>query len=233
MNSFHRILAKFFPVRGVSGNGDRKTRVYPSLQKASITLSTSQFSPAAAFFKKSNGGFIFLMTLCFILIISILLITSLQQILLYQKGLTQQEEQHQQFYQLEHLARQLSDYPNLAIEKNCLLSEKSANQSIEELLDHKACSLVIQKKSYRYLLEDLGDFPCLVLHEKRKKRASHHWRVSIVSFSDDESTASALQIRSIKASKTMTCTEEEHRVNEGISSWRYFTITLKKVTNQD
>ena len=170
------------------------------------------------------GGFIFFMTLCIVLVISLLLITCMQHVLLYHKALNKQELRHQNFYQLENLALQLASAAHL--NKQCMKQRDSANQVIEELTNNEGCLLVVEQHRYRYMIEDLGDFPCLVAHLKQNKRATHHLRISIVLLADEENTASLLQIRFIKPSEALGCFGKEHLVTPGLSSWRYFP-TLK------
>lgn len=170
---------------------------------------------------KRCEGFIFFMTLCTILVISVLLITLMQQVLLYHKALNKQEQLHQNFYQLEGLASQLaSDFS----EKNhCVEHRDSVNQIIKELLHNKGCLLAVGQARYRYIIEDLGDFSCLVLYQNQNKRATRHLRISILLLADKQNPASVLQLRFIKPSVAKVCLEKEHPVTPGISSWRYLT----------
>ncbi|MCL9682721.1 type II secretion system protein [Legionella maioricensis] len=169
--------------------------------------------------KKQCSGFIFLMTLCVILVISLLLITGLHHVLLYHKALNQQELQHQHFYQLEHLAVQLAHIATGASAKSCVEYGDAANEVIQRLIENQGCSLTDGQARYRYLIEDLGDFPCLVF--PGQNRASRHFRITLLLLKDDENSASVLQLRMIKPSGMIRCSGEERAVTEGISSWRY------------
>ena len=169
--------------------------------------------------KKQCSGFIFLMTLCVILVISLLLITCLHHILLYHKALNQRELQHQRFYHLEDLAVELAHASVATNTDKCIEHGDAANEVIQRLIDNQGCSFIDGQARYRYLIEDLGDFPCLVL--SLQKHASRHIRVTLLLLTDDENTASVLQLRFIKPSANIHCTGEVHIVTEGISSWRY------------
>lgn len=169
--------------------------------------------------KKQCGGFIFLMTLCIILVISLLLITCLHHVLLYYKGLNQRELQHQSFYQLEGLAVQLAHASKLTSTENCVEYGDAANEVIQRLIDNQGCSLTEGRSKYRYVIEDLGDFPCLVL--PAQKRASRHIRITLLLLNDNGNADSVLQLRIIKPSAVLHCSGEEHAVTAGISSWRY------------
>ena len=173
--------------------------------------------------KKRCDGFIFFMTLCTILVISVLLITCMQHVLLYHKAINMQEKTHQSFFQLEYLATRLVTSSRVLNDKNCIHYGDSANQVLHQLmLNNKGCLWSIGKTKYRYIIEDLGDFPCLKLKNQRKL-ASHHVRISIVLLTDDGNTASALQVRIIKSAGPADCIGKEHQVKSGISSWRYFS----------
>ncbi|BCA96299.1 hypothetical protein TUM19329_26600 [Legionella antarctica] len=168
---------------------------------------------------KQYSGFIFLMTLCVILVISSLLITCLHHVLLYHKALNQQEQQHQNFYQLEALALQLARASKVAIADNCIEHGDAANEVIQRLINNQGCSLIDGQSQYRYIIEDLGDFPCLVLHDH--KHATRHNRVSLLLLGENGNTVSVLQLRMIKPSAVMGCSGGEHEVTTGIGSWRY------------
>lgn len=170
--------------------------------------------------KQREEGFIFLLTLCIIMVVSLLLITGLHHVLLYHKALNQQEIQHQNFYQLEHLARQLVGSSHTVTNRDCVINTDAPNQIIQHLSHNQGCLLISGQIKYRYMIEDLGDFPCLVVYQRQLKYASHHIRISIVRTGDANNT-SALQLRWIRPSAILDCPYAEHLVKSGISSWRY------------
>lgn len=165
-------------------------------------------------------GFILLMTLCIIFMMSLLLITCMQNALVYSKAVNQQEMLHQRFYQLEYQAIQIAQSPLL--HNKCLIQASDPNQVIGQLMHAEGCILKVGAEHYRYLVEDLGDFPCLQVQKKQGKYASHHTRISIAVSSDALNTPEAvLQIRYINAALPQICPEDERVVMSGISSWRY------------
>ncbi|CEG57562.1 hypothetical protein [Legionella fallonii] len=177
--------------------------------------------------KNRNKGFILLMTLCAVLVISALLITCLHHILIYRKALNKQESQHQNFYQLEDIAKRLAQIPSVTTNRSCVATQDVANETVQWLIKGRGCLLTVSQTQYRYIIEDLGDFPCLILHNKQQKRATHHIRVSVLLLANEEHQSSLLQLRFIKPALTENCMGEEHVVNEGISSWRYLaTLNL-------
>lgn len=172
--------------------------------------------------KNHCSGFIFLMTLCVILVISLLVLASMQQVLLYYKAINRQEVLHQNFYQLEHLAMQLVRSSSLHTSKDCYLQEDNANTVIKKLIN-KGCSIILSQKKYLYGIEDLGEFPCLVLEQGGQKYISHHFRVTVLQ-DEQDIASSVIQLRFIKlSSSSLSCSEEEIWVKEGVSSWRYLS----------
>lgn len=172
---------------------------------------------------KGCKGFIFLMTLCTILVISLLLLTCMQHVLLYGKAINRQELQHQNFYQLEALVNQLAQTKFYDMNKECIVHGKGANNVIGSLFNNKGCQLINGDSQYRYFIEDLGVFPCLIVVRDGQSYPTHHFRITVLHGADEhQPVTSIVQVRTIKESIAVRCEREEHRVAEGISSWRYF-----------
>lgn len=114
-----------------------------------------------------DTGFILLMTLLILAVISLLVLTSMHHVLLYYKAINKQEVFHDRFYQLEHIALQLVQQ-NKSLKQDCILHSDSANQVVQDLQNRKGCTLVNGFSQYQYILEELGEFPCLVVHIKGK-----------------------------------------------------------------
>ncbi|RUR19289.1 type II secretion system protein [Legionella sp. km535] len=162
------------------------------------------------------------MTLCTLLVISLLILTNMQHVLLYSKALNRQEYQHQNFYQMEDILMRLTEIQTQHIDKNCFISEKGANQVIGKLVRDDGCLVDGDTLRYRYLIEDLGEFPCLVVKKEGELRSTHHIRITLLQRSNEHNSAiSVLQVRDIKAIASESCQGEAHRVSAGISSWRY------------
>lgn len=171
--------------------------------------------------KNRHQGFIFFMTLIVISVISLLVLTSMQHILLYYKAINRQDALHQNFYQLEEVTLQLAKSSLASIEQACVAHKDSANQSIQKLIAGKGCSLKNANSEYRYFIEDLGQFPCLLVSQKGKKHATSHRRVAVVQIEEGQ-PASLLQIRYITVGRILKCQTQEHMITLGVSSWRYF-----------
>lgn len=169
---------------------------------------------------KSHKGFVLLMTLGIIFLMSMLLFASMQHVLVYFKAINQQESQHQHFYQLEHLANQLIATHPLAFGASCLVRNRSVNQILHQLSHQKGCIFIEDHIQYRYLINDLGSFPCLVVQKNHQEYASHHYSLSLF-VETKEGVASVLQVRFIQLGLVMQCVGEKHFLTTGMSSWRY------------
>lgn len=170
--------------------------------------------------KQPTQGFILVVTLLIITVISVLVVTSMQHILLYYKAINRQEVLHQRFYQLENVASQLAHAKLTSLNRSCIVDEDAANQVMNNLLHQKGCSLADGVVHYQYLIEDLGEFSCLITLKQGQKHATLHRRVSVVQIQENIPT-SFLQIRFITVGGMANCLSQEHFIPLGTSSWRY------------
>lgn len=171
---------------------------------------------------KNYQGFIFLMTLMMTTIISLLVLTGMQHLLLFYKVINKQEETHHHFYQLEQLALQLASTPREITQGPCFIDKESANSVVRKLLQQEGCVLKKNNLNYRYYIEDLGEFPCLVVYKNGQKRATHHRRISIAQMEEGLPNA-LMQLRLISIGSLLHCLNEEHTIALGVSSWRYLS----------
>lgn len=144
----------------------------------------------------------------------------MQHILLYYKAINQLETLHHNFYQLESVAMQLVDAKSQLLDKRCVLTEDAPNKIMQRLRRYEGCPLEVGGYHYRYFVEELGDYPCLIATRDTKKVSTHHRRISVVSIGDKRSD-SLVQLRSIEAIKYQFCEGKERVLPLGVSSWRY------------
>lgn len=168
-----------------------------------------------------SKGFILLMTLLMMSVLSLLLLSSMQHVLLYYKAINQLKENHKDFYQLEYLSRKLAERNLTSFDRECFAREEEPNKVIKRLASHKGCPLRKDNKDYRFLIEDLGPFPCLMTLINNKPVSTHHIRISLLAIGNNKPDA-LLQLRNIKASSSQLCEEQGQVVPLGVSSWRYF-----------
>jgi type II secretory pathway pseudopilin PulG len=158
-------------------------------------------------------GFILLTTLLLMVIMSVLVLTAMQQILLFAKALQHQKTQEMQFYELESLAyRLISDK---GIDAHCIKPEMDANAILAQVAK-RGCVIQEGRLQYRYLIEDLGDYACLMVKFKDQMHPSHHTRITVMQ------NSRYIQIRMIKKGEsTNLCEEEWGLLKEGVSCWRH------------
>lgn len=165
-------------------------------------------------------GFILVMTLLMLFVISMLVMTCLQEVWLYHQAMNSRAEQHQSFYHMERIAMELAKSDLLDIKGNCVIDGDQANHIWQTLKEHHGCSINVEQSQFKYLVEDLGDYPCLVALVNHQEFMTHHHRVSVFSESGEKST-SLLQVRVINPASTKVCSQEPLSVKLGVSSWRY------------
>lgn len=159
------------------------------------------------------------MTLLTVSVLTLLVLTCLQHILLFHKAINRLELQHQNFYQLETVAMQLARVDLPQLNKSCVAIQDKANKVLYQLAQGGGCSLSQGALHYRYFIEELGSFPCLIAMKEKASFATRHRRVSLLMrFADEESF---LQIRYISLDSPQHCVTNKTLVKEGVSSWRY------------
>lgn len=169
---------------------------------------------------KSCEGFILWILLCFFALLSLLITTGLRHVLNYHQAMNKRELSHQHFYQLEYAMRIILKMP---FSKNCIKPLQEDNQLLQVLRHQQGCFLKIEKKKYLYLIEELGDFPCLLVGDDIP---SQHFRITLLSEQEKSHTGSFLQIRWVqRATKGTRCLREKKIIKEGLSSWRFITLS--------
>lgn len=152
-------------------------------------------------------------------LVTLLVVSLMHGVWLYFKASNRISTNHQAFYDLEAAAQQLRLTKNIFNQENCFIAGKDPNQIIDSLYKNKGCSFYFDKSLYFYVIENLGQFPCLQIIERKKIHASQHIRVTLAS-----SQHAALQIRIANVSGLSECKQSIHLINQGIISWRYLTI---------
>ncbi|RUR04271.1 type II secretion system protein [Legionella sp. km772] len=169
---------------------------------------------------RKEKGFILIFTLCIMTLVSLLALSSINNLRLYQRALTNREIEQENFYQLERIVRQLITTPKTQL-KACTRKEKQQNTSREYWLGQGGCQVRIKKRNYRYFIEDLGFYPCLMVVHKQMLYASHHYLFTVIAAPTSELRSSLIQLRVIRIASPQRCSEPISYVHPGISSWRY------------
>jgi hypothetical protein len=178
--------------------------------------------------KQSCKGFILVATLLMLLVFALLIVTGLQQTALYLKTITRQEEAHQKFYGMEYIAEHLAKYGHLERNSKCISRNQLSDKELIQVLNNSECVLPAGESRFKYFIEDLGDFPCLVIAKGELNYMSHHYRLTIIHENTDEPNTLLLQLRYFTISGVSECKSMVERVKEEVSTWRYFSQDLRK-----
>ncbi len=169
-----------------------------------------------------SKGFVLFTTILMLAMLTLLVLSLMQAVLLYVKAGNELTKRHQAFYQLETVAHLLR-FSHLANqEAQCTVEEKPSHDVIEHLKHHHGCEKVMSQQAYLYLIEDLGDFPCLQIVLKHHTLSSHHWRLTVMSKARPYET---LQLRFTNGVSLKRCDGETLTIRKGIVSWRHLTTT--------
>jgi len=160
-------------------------------------------------------GMVLLMTIIILSILTLFILSLLQGSLLYVQANNQLLKRHQGFYQLEQVANQLKK----TIDPLCFVSGKNANELITLLQHERGCKKEVKHRSYVYLIEDLGIYPCIQIVSSEQKNSSHHWLLTIAI---KKPNFEVLQFRIAEAAPFESCDGAPSIISDGVMSWRHF-----------
>ncbi len=166
--------------------------------------------------KRRAAGAVLLTTIIMVAVLAIAVLSLMQAVLLYAKASSHVAINHQEFYQLEAAALEIGFSKQAAVAP-CLVRKSSQNEIIKQLLRDDGCVKMVGQRQYHYLVDDLGEHPCLQILRDKLPVGSHHWLISVAT-----ATHVILQLRMAKPETTSECRQVEKRIiYEGVISWRY------------
>ena len=169
--------------------------------------------------KHQQGGMVLLTTIMMIVILTMLVLSLLQSVFLYIKSSNLVMANHQVFHQMEDLANTL-DLTNAA----CVVRDKNPNQLVDMLSANQGCVMVEGRRQYRYVLEELGLYPCLQILMDGTLYGSQHWLVTLASMQPPNMI---LQLRMARPAETHACElSTMPRIYSGVVSWRKLHVLL-------
>jgi hypothetical protein len=172
--------------------------------------------------KKRMHGVVLLTTMMMLVILTMLVLTTMESVFLYVKSAHQIKSSHEIFQQMEEMASSMALTNPL-----CLVQEKNPNQLPELLFAGQGCFMENGQHQFRYIIEDLGAYPCLQVTVNDHLQGSQHWRITLASM---QSPRIALQLRYARPVATGKCKlPVAHRISPGVVSWRkcIFPLTPK------
>ncbi|WED42042.1 hypothetical protein [Legionella cardiaca] len=164
----------------------------------------------------NQEGIVLLMTILILSLLSLLVLFEMQHIFLYYKGLNQIIEKRQNFYTLELGAQKLA-LQSWQYGQSCIRPEKDSKE-IMHLLTTEACSFKEKNQVFLYLVEDLGEFPCLQSLLNKRHYSTHHWRINVLM---QKTGARLLQWRIARPIALLPCLNKPNNIPLGLLSWRY------------
>lgn len=168
---------------------------------------------------KHQEGMILLVTLLILSLLSLFIVSGLQTVFFYYQSANQRAVKKEAFHDLEFNAQQLVDM-HLIGQRRCLVSGQDVNKIIQQVRI-KGCVLKDKTNKYRYLIEELEQYPCLQTFKKKKRYSTKHWRINLLTAAPNELF---LQIRIAHAIPLITCPiEKVNYIPQGVLSWRYLT----------
>lgn len=163
-------------------------------------------------------GYILFTTLLMMSIVSILVLSLMQAVYLDFKMSNQFIANHEAFYQLEKMGKNMMQTSHMDVSQPCVIRELDANQIDTTRLQRQGCKIEDDKQVFHYIISDLGLYPCLEIMVGETKYSSHHWLMSIMS---DRLSKQLLQIRVALPEQAVVCESyTPHRTSSGIISWR-------------
>ena len=174
-----------------------------------------------ALLSNKQSGVVLFFTLIFISVLTLIAFALMQHILLFLKINNQFSKKQHVFYQLEAAALHLANNPVSTWQQACLIQQTDPNQIINDLHQNKGCSFNDESGAYRYLISDLGVFPCLRIFAHEHLYNSHHWLITLV---DNANFLETIQLRIARSVPATLCIGIEKIIPSGLLSWRYLNL---------
>lgn len=155
---------------------------------------------------------VLLFTLMMIVVCSLLILTQLQAVFIHYQTMHALLHERQAFFNAEKVARKLAFLKN--IPPKCLYLNQDPNELLQAV--NKGCLYVEDGALYHYVVEDLGDYPCLRVHTGSQDSGTHHRLLTLQAGHD------ILQLRVGVAAQIGVCEHVSIQwIREGLLSWRF------------
>lgn len=172
--------------------------------------------------KLRQSGMVLFFTLMLLSILSVLLLAQLSILLAHQKSMNQIRQRYETQHALETFAQGLLSEASLSWKTSCMVSgDRLPNSIPEKLAKHGGCVAHQGRYAVYFLMESLGDFPCVQVIDKGLPYSTRHWRLTVLT-----DNAEALQIRLVTPITYLACPSADvSLVREGIISWRQWQVS--------
>lgn len=160
-------------------------------------------------------GVVLLTTVTILALLALIMLHEWQLVFLHNRMITHLKSRTQAFDDLENLAGML-----MKDQVNCATVNGEPDDILAQL-PKTGCVRNWQGRSYRFLMEDLGLFPCLQIKKQTGSFSTRHWRLSL---SDGLQT---LQLRFVVPDTPSGCVRHAPIfLDEGLVSWRYLSAQV-------
>lgn len=163
-----------------------------------------------------DTGFVLLTTLLIMMLMSLIVATQGQLIFMQLKSLNRLRQHTYDSQQLETAAGKAINYFSNN-NYSCLVNELSSKEILTKLQSKKGCMLTYNHINYYYIIETLGNFPCINAYVNAKKYSTKHWRLTITQVNLNK----LLQLRIATLINSLPCiAHQKITIKPGIQSWR-------------
>lgn len=146
----------------------------------------------------AEKGFVFVTILIILSVLTVLVVSNMRWVSLDWKRYADMQQFQEHVISLEHMAEglghRLSEHPL----KSCVIDCQTDNKLLIVSVKKHGCRI---SQHYRYLLNDLGGYPCVKL---TPKLSTHHWLLTVI---DEQLPQKVLQLRIASSEPAQPCPE--------------------------
>lgn len=150
-------------------------------------------------------------------VLTLLVLSLLQALLLTIKASNQLATRHHRFYQLEATARQLQSTNFMSINPECFVYDQSPNEMVKRLQHSDGC----ETSTAIYLIDSLGEYPCLQMGSHGNRWSTRHWLVSVAT---KTSPFELIQLRMAQKIPLGNCDGAITLIDHALLSWRHLSV---------
>lgn len=155
-------------------------------------------TPRSASHSVGEKGFVFVTILIILTVLTVLVVANMRWITLDWKRYADMQQFQERVIGLEQMAEALGQGLVGHPPNNCVMDYQLDNKVLVSSIKKNGCRM---SQHYRYLLHDLGSFPCIRL---TPKLGTHHWLLTVM---DEQLPQKLLQLRIASSEPPQPCIE--------------------------
>ena len=153
-------------------------------------------TPRSASHSVGEKGFVFVTILIILTVLTVLVVANMRWVTLDWKRYSDMKKFQERVIGLEQIADLLGQELVGHVSHNCVLDYPADNKILVSSMKKNGCRI---SQHYRYLLNDLGSFPCVRL---TPKLGTHHWLLTVM---DEQLPHKPLQLRIASSEPSQPC----------------------------